>query len=223
MSNQLQSDPVEKEFELERVILFSDAVFAIAITLLVIDIKWPDLPDDLRGVDMRHLFRPTIFGFMAFALSFFFIGRFWIVHLRLCRLLRKYDQGLIVRNLLFLFGIVIFPFAASGLSGHIRDEFMFPIYFYLGNITVVTLFHYLLCRYIIYTRPELAIEGEAMEKRYIYLRARNQAFVIGMMFVAALTVSLLFHDHQVYVVYLCALTGVFLRLANKQLKKYRPA
>jgi TMEM175 potassium channel family protein len=223
MSNKYHSNPIEKEFELERVILFSDAVFAIAITLLVIDIKWPDLPAHLDGVNLPHVFRPTILAFLGFALSFFFIGRFWIVHLRICRLLRKYDQGLIIRNLLFLFGIVIFPFAASGLSAHVRDEFTFPIFFYLGNITMVTLCHFLFCRYVMHIKPELVIEGEEMEKKYIYLRARNQAFVIGGMFVVAVAAWLIFPDHQEYVVYMCALTGIFLRMANRKLKKYKPA
>src|SRR6185312_6272512 len=40
---------LEKEFELERMILFTDPVFAIAITLLIIDIKWPALPDNIKS------------------------------------------------------------------------------------------------------------------------------------------------------------------------------
>src|ERR1700744_6089437 len=109
MSTKHHTEALEKEFELERMILFSDAVFAIAITLLVIDIKWPELPESRAGVDKLQLLKPTIFGFLGFALSFFFIGKSWAIHLRLFRLLRKYDQGLINLNLLFLFFIVIFP------------------------------------------------------------------------------------------------------------------
>ncbi len=105
MSNKHHPDTLEKEFELERMILFSDAVFAIAITLLVIDIKWPELPESLAGLDKLHIMKPTIFSFLGFALSFFFIGRAWSIHLRLFRLLRKYDQGLINRNLFFPFSL----------------------------------------------------------------------------------------------------------------------
>src|SRR5882757_5497166 len=112
MTNKHQHSVLEKEFELERLILFSDAVFAIAITLLIIDIKFPELPEKKFEGNTLEMLRPTLQSFIAFAISFFFIGRSWSNHLRLFRLLKKYDQGLINRNLLFLFFIVTFPFAA---------------------------------------------------------------------------------------------------------------
>src|SRR5882757_7317893 len=104
----------KKDFELERVSLFSDAVFAIAITLLVIEIKWPELPENAKSIEWDRALGPMAFSFIGFVLSFFFIGRFWQVHLRLFRLIKRYDEGLINRNLLFLFFIVTFPFTASG-------------------------------------------------------------------------------------------------------------
>src|SRR5436305_1260155 len=106
MTNKHQHSTLKKEFELERLILFSDAVFAIAITLLIIDIKFPELPEKNVQGNTIELMKPTILSFVAFAMSFFFIGRIWSKHLRLFSLLRKYDQGLISRNLLFLFFIV---------------------------------------------------------------------------------------------------------------------
>lgn len=72
MSNQ-KSD-LQKEFELERMILFSDAVFAIGITLLVIEIKFPDVHRGESTSEIFQKFIPTIIGFLAFILSFFFIG-----------------------------------------------------------------------------------------------------------------------------------------------------
>src|SRR5215472_12474826 len=93
---------LEKEFELERVSLFSDAVFAIAITLLVIDIKWPEMPENMAHIQFDRTLGQLVFSFSGFVLSFFLIGRYWTVHLRLFRLVRKYDQGLINRNLLLL-------------------------------------------------------------------------------------------------------------------------
>ena len=134
---------LEKEFELERMILFSDAVFAIAITLMVIEIKWPEIPDNLKGVDLSQLFRPTILQFIVFVLSFFYIGRAWGQHLRLFRLLKTYDQGLINRNLRFLFFVVTFPFTASGLFGHIKTGFIFRrCFLYLFNVAAVAIAHF---------------------------------------------------------------------------------
>ena len=102
-----EKEIIEREFELERVILFSDAVFAIAITLLIIDIKFPELPVKLDNVNYLSLFRPLIFHFFALCISFFFIGNFWARHLRMFKYLKEYNQGVIRRNLFFLFFIGI--------------------------------------------------------------------------------------------------------------------
>ena len=74
MSQKHQTTALEKEFELERVILFSDAVFAIAITLLIIDIKWPE-GEHLSGEaeSKLKLVAPMIKSFGALIISFFFI------------------------------------------------------------------------------------------------------------------------------------------------------
>src|SRR6478752_263905 len=75
--NGVMSEPnnsLHKEFELERMILFSDAVFAIAITLLIIEIKFPELPEGYREqLSLWKMFKPTVVHFMGFLLSFFFI------------------------------------------------------------------------------------------------------------------------------------------------------
>src|ERR1041385_4008430 len=83
MSNTLHNE-LRKEFQLERLILFSDAVFAIAITLLVIEIKIPEIPrnvvtDDKLGEKLLEL----IPKFIGFFISFLLIGQYWIVHHRM--------------------------------------------------------------------------------------------------------------------------------------------
>lgn len=83
---------LEREFELERMILFSDAIFAIAITLMAIDIKWPEIPENLKGVDLGKLLHPTVTQFIIFVISFLFVGRAWKLHLRLFRQLNQYNQ-----------------------------------------------------------------------------------------------------------------------------------
>src|ERR1700709_58862 len=111
-----QQTQLHKEFELERMILFSDAVFAIAITLLIIEIKFPEVPEKANASEIQHLFKPVIIRFLAFILSFAFIGLMWARHLKIFKYLRNYDNGVIFRNLIFIFFIVCFPFTASGLT-----------------------------------------------------------------------------------------------------------
>ena len=91
---------------LDRFLFFSDAVMAIAITLLVIDLRLPDtacgLGPALRGLGPSSL---------AYVFSFFIIGQYWLSHHRLMRPVRRYDDRLLVLNLLFLFFIALIPFS----------------------------------------------------------------------------------------------------------------
>jgi len=213
---------MEKEFELERVMLFSDAVFAIAITLLAIDIKFPDLPENLAGVKLLHLFRPTIFGFLAFIISFFFIGRSWSIHLQLFRMLKTYDQGLVNRNLFFLFFIATFPFTAAGIAGHVRTGFTLPFHLYVFNIMMVTVSHLFLCRYILYGKTKLAIEGYEAEKKYMYIRSLYTAISIVAIFVMAILITVFFPYNENLIAYLGLFMGVVINFARRKAKKYKP-
>jgi uncharacterized membrane protein len=215
-------EKLEKESELERVILFSDAVFAIAITLVAIDIKWPEMPSSLAGVEVMHLLKPTGLSFIAFAISFWYIGRSWMLHLRLCRLLRRYDSGLIRRNLLFLFFIVTFPFTASGLFAHLHTGFLLPIYVYLVNVGMVALTHFILCRYIIHGRSRLAMEGMAAEKRFVYMRGLYHAvaMMIGVLIVVGVALWQPYNERYAGYSLFGFVALVF--IANRKLGKLRP-
>lgn len=110
---EITKEEIKKEFQLERMILFSDAVFAIVITLMAIEIHLPESHEKYTQATFIEALKelgPTIF---AYALSFFFIGRMWYRHLQMFSLLKDYDKGLVARNLVFLFFIGLFPFGAS--------------------------------------------------------------------------------------------------------------
>lgn len=211
---------IEKEFELERVILFSDAVFAIAITLLVIDIKFPEIPEHFNGTGTLKLFRNTIFEFVAFAVSFFFIGRSWILHLRLFRMLRKYDQRLVNLNLLALFFIVMFPFTASGMSGHVRNEFLLPVFLYVFNLTLVSFTQFLLCRHVIYGKNNLSIDGEEDQKKYTYIRSLYNLIAMSFMSFLVVLAFIVFPGRPEVTAFSCAFTGIFFLFARRMAHKY---
>jgi uncharacterized membrane protein len=210
-----------REFELERMILFSDAIFAIAITLMVIDIKWPDMSNDMRGVDVYKLLRPTLFQFIVFGLSFFYIGRSWSQHLRLCRLLRSYDQGLINYNLLYLFFIVIFPFTASGVVGHVATGFILPLFLYSLNMAGVAVMHFLILRYILRKKPELTVVSEDAEKKYIYARGLYASSVMVALFLLIILVAILTAGDPSDMSYVYLLIPLGLKFANRKAKKYK--
>ena len=213
---------IEREFELERMILFSDAVFAIAITLMAIDIRWPEMPEKKGNTDLYQLFGPTILEFGVFILSFFFIGRLWASHLKLFRLLKNYDKGLINLNLFLLFFVVIFPFTASGMLGHFRSWFIFPLFLYLGNIAAVFIIHAVICRYIFRIRPALSVRGQEEEKRYIYMRAMYIAAGITITLLIMVLVSILFPGNVRYLLDTFLLFPLLTVYSNKKTGKYKP-
>src|SRR5215204_2057977 len=97
---------LKKEFQLERLILFSDAVFAIAITLLVIEIKIPEIPDkELTEDKLLGALGHLIPKFVGFLISFLIIGQYWLVHHRMYSYVTGFTTRLIWLNLLFLLAI----------------------------------------------------------------------------------------------------------------------
>ena len=101
---------------LERLLFFSDAVMAISITLLVIDLKLPELPAALAAQQLPASLAALTPRIMGFVISFAVIGLYWSSHHRYFSYIRRYDGTLIILNLVFLFFIVLMPFAASTIG-----------------------------------------------------------------------------------------------------------
>lgn len=101
----------------DRVLFFSDAVFAIAITLLVVDIRVPTVvanaAQELHG-DLGRI--------LSFAISFLVIGLFWMGHHRMFRYITALDRPIIFLNLLFLGTIAFLPYPTALLfAGNTRQ------------------------------------------------------------------------------------------------------
>ncbi len=109
------ADKTHDRFQLERMAFFSDAIFAIAITLLVIEIRLPEVSVD-SGAALSETLTELVPKFLGFIISFFVIGRFWIGHHRVVGHLRTCDDGLIWRNLFFLLTIAFMPFPTAVIS-----------------------------------------------------------------------------------------------------------
>ena len=112
------------EKETGRIEAFSDGVFAIAITLLILEIKVPEVPK--TATDSRELLRglwdnlwPS---YVAFFTSFITIGIMWINHHRLFRYIRRVDHGLLIFNLLLLLTITFVPFPTEVLAKYLIND-----------------------------------------------------------------------------------------------------
>jgi uncharacterized membrane protein len=104
------------ETGMERIVFFSDAVFAIAITLLALEIR---LPEEIARGSNTELFQ-NLFAiwpkYLGYIVSFLSIGNFWVVHHRQFRYIERYDTRLMFINLLILMSVAFMPFPTAIIS-----------------------------------------------------------------------------------------------------------
>jgi uncharacterized membrane protein len=106
----------QDQLGLERLIFFSDAVFAIAITLLALDIRLPASEVAPSNAQLLTQLLGVWHKYLAYVISFLAIGSFWIAHHLRFRFIKRYDRGLLMLNLLFLMVIAFVPFPTSVIS-----------------------------------------------------------------------------------------------------------
>lgn len=117
----------------ERIQFFSDAVFAIAMTLLVLEIRLPETDGELSWAALAALW-PQVF---AYALSFAIIGINWVTHHRKFLVIVRFDGRLMVINLILLGFVALLPFPTSVLSDY--GDSTPVVVLYAFNVGVITL------------------------------------------------------------------------------------
>jgi uncharacterized membrane protein len=111
----------EDDKGLERIVFFSDAVFAIAITLLVLNIEVPDIPQGLVAQELPGQLLGLWPKYLSYVISFLVILTFWMAHHSIFSHLRSYDRSLMWLNSLFLMCVAFLPFP-SALLGEYGDQ-----------------------------------------------------------------------------------------------------
>ena len=134
---------VEGQREVERLGFFSDAVFAVALTLLVIHIP---IPASYVTSDVLHdTLGDVVPQLIGFGLSFAVIGLLWVDHHTLFDHLRRRDEGLLWGNLAFLLCIAFLPYPAGVLTKHLGAPV--AVLFFIGSVVVTALVWLALRRY----------------------------------------------------------------------------
>lgn len=119
----------------ERLVNFSDAVIAIAMTLLVLPLV--EIPGELEpGESMADVLSEHRGELGAFVLSFLVIWTFWDAHHRTMEYFRGYDHTLMRLHMVFLFTLVTLPFSTQLLSAENDDQ---AVSFYIGTLLVTSL------------------------------------------------------------------------------------
>lgn len=159
---------------LERLVFFSDAVFAIAITLLIIEIHPPHLPHGASDHDHLQGLANLIPAFIGYFISFAVIGNFWAGHHRAFSLAAHYHPRVIGWNMCLLATIAFMPFATAYLSANFGERV--PTVFYCAVMFIAALFNFRVNR--LATSPPMVDETAAPDV-ILYIRVRGLAVLLG--------------------------------------------
>jgi uncharacterized membrane protein len=129
----------ERGSDLKRTASFNDAVFAIAITLLVLEIHVPEIPAGSVATVLPSALVELWPKFSSFLLSFWLVSLYWLAHHRTFHYISGYDRRLLLINLLFLMWIVLLPFSASLLGEYGNQQIVVLIYAVHLALTGLTL------------------------------------------------------------------------------------
>jgi uncharacterized membrane protein len=131
----------QDQFGLERLIFFSDAVFAIAITLLALDLRLPNGGDSPSNAQLLAQLLELWPKYLAYGVSFLAIGTFWLGHHRRFRFIKSYDRALFTLNLPFLMVIAFVPFPTSVISesGNRTATIFYALTMTLGGLMLAAL------------------------------------------------------------------------------------
>lgn len=221
LHNELKKDlPAGKAgFQLERLILFSDAVFAIAITLLVIEIKIPDIHDKVSDKILWQSLGHLIPKFTGFLISFMLIGIYWTVHHRMFGFVTSYTRKLLLLNLFFLFFVALMPFSTGFYSEYagpelIREQLKVPLTFYVLNFCYVGFINFLMWVYI--TNPKNKVAEPPVDLLTAKL-AKLRAFLVPFIFLLMLPIAYL--TNVIYAVWVPMMIPISLKIMQKRIKK----
>lgn len=101
----------------ERALAFSDGVFAIVITIIVLGIEAPSNLD-VGAAEFEEIRSKALHQLWVYFVSFCIVGSYWIQHTMLFGSLRSVDRATVVRNLIYLLPVTLLPFATQVMGAH---------------------------------------------------------------------------------------------------------
>jgi TMEM175 potassium channel family protein len=168
--------------EFSRIVAFSDGVFAIAITLLVLQINIP--PHLPAGDTLFDEILDEHRDFIAYGISFAVLGKLWLAHHRFFASVERFDPVLMGLNLLYLAWIVLVPFTSEVLGDYGDDST--SVILYAAIMAAVSITFQI---QILYADRKDMIRPELREYVRQFSGAAN--FAIGVVFLLSIPVALI--------------------------------
>lgn len=156
------------DHRLERMTFFSDAVFAISITLLILELRVPEGLGLATNQRWLEVLAELVWRFNAFLLSFLVIGALWVSHHMLFSLLHNFNRRILWPNLLLLLTVTVIPFTTTLLAKGSLSPI--PYAAYSAVLLAAGLFKVHLTRFAL--MPELVSSGVRPGRIALELRRR---------------------------------------------------
>lgn len=189
---------------LGRILALSDGVFAIALTLLVLNIEVPEIPEDLVTAELPGELLDLWPKFLSYVLSFLVILFYWMAHHSIFGVIRDHDTVLVWLNSLFLMCVAFLPFPTA-LLGEYGDQ-QLVVVIYAGSLAVTRLLLSSVWWYVS-GKPHLAeIDMDASIRRIFHIRA----WAIPTIFLVSIAISFLSVTAAVYSWLLLVITDFML-------------
>jgi uncharacterized membrane protein len=164
-----KEQPESREVGVERLLTFTDGVFAIAVTLLVLDLREPVVSHDLLGALLRQW--PA---YLSYVLTFLIIGIIWARHHRMFKLIHHTDHLFLLISVVYLMWIAVLPFPTALLARYLENpgERQTAIAIYTGIFVVGALIGSLQWHYAIY---QDRLIGADVDRRAVQSITRSYA------------------------------------------------
>lgn len=206
---------VESGNAVQRMVYFSDAVVAIAITLLTLELR---LPEGLATGEVPGLLLETLSGLFAFLVSFWVIASYWITHHRIFNRIGAHDSALLNINFVFLMWVVLVPFSTSMVMEYGDSRLVWDVYVTHLFLTGITLWW--LWRYASKAGRLIEHDADLDTPR----RFGEQAWSIRAMFLLSIVISFFSVDYAqwflLFVLPLPTLVGPLRRQLAGRIRRY---
>lgn len=150
------------KFQIERILLFSDAVFAIAITMMIIEIKPPHLGEEISFSKALMALLSKMNIFIGNIISFYMIALYWHRHHHMMQYVHSYDNKFIVINFVLLLSVSFIPFSTTFVFENVSALTSLTYIVYNLNHLFTSVCNYRLAAYAL--NPKHGLCHEAHEK-----------------------------------------------------------
>lgn len=182
-----------------RVETFSDGVLAIIITIMVLELKVPEVSEEITSRIFRQQLVELLSHFVPYAFSFMMIGIFWVNHHHMFHLLEKTDEPLLLWNLLFLFWMSLIPLSTALVSA--SPKLPDSIAFY-GFVMLATTVSFAVMRSHTLRKSLMHKDADdemTREVKWVSVRGRNKTIIGAAAYLCALPLAYV----SIYAAYVC--------------------